>query len=340
MQQYQRHILFWASIYFLWTFMKSGRIAFQTYLIINLLNLAIYMSAYYGLKHIQLPYFYNRGKIVLFILSLLGVSIFFYTIWRTAGILWIDEWRGLKGRIRFMSFIDYMTQTVQFYSPAMALLAWESHHERKAEQERIHQLEKEKLTTELKFLKAQLNPHFLFNTLNNLYSFVVNGSPKAPDMILGLSGILDYVLYRSQQTSVPLSEEITAIENFINLEKIRYGERLQVDYQTAGNKSVQVSPLLLLSLVENAFKHGASGDIDQPKITVDIQEKNEAIICKVWNTKSSHQGELNDAYKEGIGLSNIKRQLNLVYPDKHELIIKNEANTFTILLTIQPNSHV
>jgi len=147
-----------------------------------------------------------------------------------------------------MSLIDYLTQTVQFYSPAMALLAWESHHERKAEQERIHQLEKEKLNTELKFLKAQLNPHFLFNTLNNLYSFVVTGSPKAPEMILGLSGILDYVLYRSQQASVPLAEEITAIENFINLEKIRYGDRLEINYQTAGNKSVPIKRALVYQI--------------------------------------------------------------------------------------------
>ncbi len=316
--------------------MKSSYVFFSVYLVINLLNLAIYMSAYYILKRLQLPYLYSRGRFVLFALSLLGLSILFYTIWRTAGVLWIDELRGLKGRFRFMSLIDYLTQTVQFYSPAMALFAWESHHERKAEQARIHQLEKEKLTTELKFLKAQLNPHFLFNTLNNLYSFVVTGSPKAPEMILGLSGILDYVLYKSQQSSVPLSEEITAIENFINLEKIRYGDRLEINYHTAGNKSVPVSPLLLLSLVENAFKHGASGDIDNPKITVDIQEKDASIICKVWNTKSSHQGELNDAYKEGIGLSNIKRQLNLVYPNNHELKIKDEATTFTISLIINP----
>lgn len=320
--------------------MKSTYIGFSVYLLINLLNLAIYMSAYYLLKQVQLPYLYNRGKIGLFILSLLGLSVLFYTVWRVAGVLWIDEMRGLKGRMYFMSPIDYMTQTVQFYSPAMALLAWESHYERKAEQERIHHLEKEKLTTELKFLKAQLNPHFLFNTLNNLYSFVVNGSPKAPDMILGLSGILDYVLYRSQQPSVPLSEELIAIENFINLEKIRYGDRLQVDYHIAGKQSVLVSPLLLLSLVENAFKHGASGDIDTPKITIEIQEKSEVITCNVWNTKSSHQGEINDAYKEGIGLSNIKRQLNLVYPNHHTLIIKDAVDSFTILLTIQPNSNV
>jgi len=225
---------------------------------------------------------------------------------------------------------------VQFYSPAVLLIAWEAHIDRKLEQERIQQLEKEKLSTELKFLKAQLNPHFLFNTLNNLYSYVVTGSPKAPDMVLRLSGILDYVLYKSQQASVTLKEELEAIENFLALEKIRYGERLEVTYVNGGDTSARVSPLLLLSIVENAFKHGASGDIESPKIKIDIQEKDKRISCSVWNTKSKHQGELNDEYKEGIGLSNIKRQLNLVYPDSHQLQIDDEVNSFQLFLNLNP----
>jgi len=301
------------------------------------------MIAYYALKHIQLPFLYNRNKVVLFGLSLLVSSIILYTIWRIAGIYWLDELRGFKGRIPFMGFADYLVQTVQFYSPAMALLAWELHEERQQELKRIHQLEKEKITlekekitTELKFLKAQLNPHFLFNTLNNLYSFVVSGSPKAPDMILRLSGILDYVLYKSQNKEVALKEEVTTIEHFLALEKIRYGDRLEVNFIKEGNMFAPISPLILLSVVENAFKHGASGDIDNPKINIDILAENEVIKCTVWNTKSKYQGELNDAYKEGIGLSNIKRQLNLIYPDQHELIIKDEADFFHIQLNINP----
>jgi len=218
----------------------------------------------------------------------------------------------------------------------MALLAWETHQERIKELEHIHQLEKEKMATELKYLKAQLNPHFLFNTLNNLYSYVVTGSPKAPDMILRLSGMLDYVLYKSQNKSVLLQEEIEAIQNFIGLEKNRYGDRLQVDFKIRGNLTAPVSPLLLLSLVENAFKHGASGDIETPKIEIEIKEENAGIHCLVWNTKSQHQGELNDAYKEGIGLSNIKRQLDLIYEDNHELIIVDEARTFSVNLLLKP----
>lgn len=337
MRTVTKHILFWLVIYFLWAFMKSsGGKNYLTYLQVNLVNVPLYMLAYYSLKHLQLPFFYNRNKIVLFGLSLLTSSIILYTIWRVAGIIWLDELRGLKGRIKFMFFADYLIQTVQFYSPAMALLAWELHQERQRELERIHQLEKEKITTELKFLKAQLNPHFLFNTLNNLYSFVVNGSPKAPDMILRLSGILDYVLYKSQNKEVYLKEEVETIEHFINLEQIRYGDRLAVNFTQAGNMSVSISPLLLLSLVENAFKHGASGDIDNPKINIEIVEKNSSIYCAVWNTKSKYQGELNDAYKKGIGLSNIRRQLNLIYPDLHELTISDEEDIFKITVTINP----
>ncbi len=322
--------------------MKSAGGRYYTiYLQVNLVNVPLYMAAYYTLKHIQLPYLYNRDKVVLFGVSLLISSIALYTIWRIAGIYWLDELRGLKGRIPLMGFVDYLIQTVQFYSPAMALLAWELHNERQQELERIHQLEKEKITlekekitTELKFLKAQLNPHFLFNTLNNLYSFVVNGSPKAPDMILRLSGILDYVLYKSQNKEVSLKEEVTTIEHFLALEKIRYGDRLEVNFIQQGNMLTPISPLILLSVVENAFKHGASGDIDRPKINIEIIEKNKGICCTVWNTKSRYQGELNDAYKEGIGLSNIKRQLNLIYPDQHELVIQDEADFFNVQLNI------
>jgi len=94
--------------------------------------------------------------------------------------------------------------------------------------------------------------------------------------------------------------------------------------------------LLLLSLVENAFKHGASGDIETPKIKIDIKAETDAIHCVFWNTKSQHQGELNDAYKEGIGLSNIKRQLDLIYQDNHELRIADEEKTFTVNLLLKP----
>jgi len=290
------------------------------------------------LKHVQIPLLFDRGKKVLFALSLLFLSILLYLFYRLNGILWIDELIGYSER-KFWLMGEYLLQTVQVYTPAMILLAWETYNDRLKELERMERLEKEKIANELKFLKAQINPHFLFNTLNNLYSNVINKSPKAPDMVMQLSGILDYVLYKSQQNTVPLSEEVQTIENFLGLEKIRYGKRLVVEYEKGQDLKLSVSPLILLSLVENAFKHGASGNIDDPKIKIDIRETHGEIRCEVWNTKSKYKGEINDAYKKGIGMKNIRRQLDLIYPNRHQLFIEDNTDYYRVLLTIQPDSN-
>jgi len=126
-------------------------------------------------------------------------------------------------------------------------------------QQLTQQLEKEKLEAELKFLKAQINPHFLFNTLNNLYALTLKKSNKAPEIVLKLSSLLDYMLYECNAPFVSLDKEIQLIKNYISLEKLRYGNRLKIDFTVEGNTSEkQIAPMLILPLVENCFKHGAS----------------------------------------------------------------------------------
>ena len=334
MTKWMRHTLFWLGIYVLWSYMKSGGTFWHVVLKINVLNVAIYMVAYYFLRYYQLPKLYNQEKYIRFWLSIFLMTVAFYVVWRAAGVLWYDALYEPTSKRPFFYLANYLTQSVQFYSPAIMLLAWEFYHTRQKEKLRIEQLEKEKLANELKFLKAQINPHFLFNALNNLYSFVLNQSPKAPDLIMQLSGMLDYVLYQSQKPTVALQQEVNCIENYIALEKIRYGDRLQVAYEVTGDLSVPIAPLILLSIVENAFKHGASGDIATPRIKIQIGVENRRILCLIWNSKSAFQGEINDAYKEGIGLSNIKRQLKLTYPNQHQLQIDNQPDAFQIKVSI------
>lgn len=329
-----KHILFWIGLYIVYTYMMSFYDDYEARMIVNLVNLPLFMLAYYSLKHIQIPYLYNQGKVLAFVISIIVSSFIIGALCRINGILWMDNYFGRTEDIPFITMGSYLLKTVRYYTPAMAILAWESHQERRKELERIQSLEKEKIATELKFLKAQINPHFLFNTLNNLYSHVLTQSPQAPEMIMQLSGILDYVLYKSQQKLVRLEEEINTIEHFLALEKIRYGERLAVHFKSNGDTHLPISPLILLSIVENAFKHGASGDIESPQIDIAISTIKDTIICRVWNTKRSIQGEKNDAYKKGIGLSNIKRQLNLVYPHQHQLVIEDKNTSFSIALTI------
>ncbi|MEM6319297.1 MAG: histidine kinase [Bacteroidota bacterium] len=332
-----QHGIFWVAIYILWSYMKTGGQFYRPVFTVNLLNVGIYMIAFYTLRHYQLPKLYNRGKQGLFVLSLPLVSIALFLLWRLAGrVVWSESVFFPNRETPLLDVHDYLINAVQFYSPAAILLAWEFYQERQEEKMRVERLEKEKLATELKFLKAQINPHFLFNTLNNLYSFVLNQSPKAPDLILQLSGMLDYILYQSQKTTVALRQEVDCIQNFIELEKIRYGDRLQVDFEVLGDLTTPVAPLILLSLVENAFKHGASGDIEAPRIEVKIVGQEGQIHCVIWNSKSQFAGELNDAYKKGIGLSNTQRQLKLTYPNEHDLQIENAATYFAVNLQLQP----
>jgi sensor histidine kinase YesM len=198
-------------------------------------------------------------------------------------------------------------------------------------QKRTLLLEKQKTETELKLLKTQLNPHFLFNTLNNIYSLSMTSSPATSASIAGLSDILDHILYRCNEKLVPLSSEITLLNNYINLEKIRYDERLQVNFNTAINQEIKIAPLILLSIVENAFKHGAGNDMGNPVIDINLTATASKFKFIVSNS-------CNEKYDEGkknkIGLHNLEQQLELIYPQHHQLKVDQNENRFIVTLII------
>ncbi|RSC96249.1 histidine kinase [Tenacibaculum singaporense] len=193
--------------------------------------------------------------------------------------------------------------------------------------------EKEKTEAELKTLKAQLNPHFLFNTLNNIYSLSLSNSPKTPASIGKLSEMLDYVLYRCNTKLVLLSNEIKLIENYIELEKLRYDSRLKVSLINKVEKDIKIPPLILLSLVENAFKHGAGEDSGSPEIKIELLSSENSFKFKISNTVSKDYV----LKKESIGLSNVRKQLDLIYQDQYSLTIESGENEFNVALNIYSN---
>jgi len=193
-------------------------------------------------------------------------------------------------------------------------------------------IQKEKTAAELKALKSQLNPHFLFNTLNNIYSLSLDNSPKTSESIGKLSEILDYILYRCDSKFVPLDNEIKLLENYIDLEKLRYDDRLQVTFQKQVESNVQIAPLVLLSLVENAFKHGAGEDGGSPIIYISLTAKQNLFTFVITNSLSE---TLTEKPKSAIGLENIKKQLDLLYPNTYQLKIEKQANLFTVTLILK-----
>jgi sensor histidine kinase YesM len=194
-------------------------------------------------------------------------------------------------------------------------------------------IEKQKVEIELKSLKNQLNPHFLFNTLNNIYSLSLLNSPKTSASIARLSEILDYILYQCNTPKVPLKNEIVLLENYIGLEKLRYDDRLLVFFSKSIEKEVEIAPLILLTLVENAFKHGAGEDMGKPTINIAISVTENEIDFVIENSYFSEQEHRKN--KKGIGLQNLQHQLELIYGDNQTLSFEKNANTFKVTLKIK-----
>jgi two-component system LytT family sensor kinase len=201
----------------------------------------------------------------------------------------------------------------------------------------LSSLEMEKLKIELNQLKSQVHPHFFFNTINNLYSLSVQNSPKTPVMINNLSEIMRYMLYDTGREKVPLRQEVDFIKSYISLENLRHTQTDIISFETQGNiDQVQIEPLLFLPLIENTFKHTVYQDISDKWVKLVLTVDEDELIFQTSNPQS-----LQDLGKEktrkGIGLVNVRKRLNLLYPNRHELIIYDDNDTFIVNITIQLN---
>ena len=198
-------------------------------------------------------------------------------------------------------------------------------------QKKEEALQREKLESELNFLKAQTNPHFLFNTLNNIYGLARRKDGHTATSIMKLSNIMRYILHECSSPTIPIQNEITIIQDYIELEKLRYDDRLKIHcIQDIDDMTQEIAPLILLPFIENAFKHGASETRFETSIEIDIVLKNKLLTFHIRNTVD---GEKN-MKSEGIGLKNVKRQLELIYEKNYGLKISPAQNNFSVALTI------
>jgi len=201
-------------------------------------------------------------------------------------------------------------------------------------QARNLELQKENIAGQLQLLKAQVHPHFLFNTLNNMYAHAQVGSASAPVLIAGLSDLLRYMLYEGNQPLVPFDKELKMIKDYFVLEQVRYGNKLDVSLELpADTKGLYIAPLLLLPFIENCFKHGTSHVLDQPWISLRITMEEDRMKMKLLNGKAD--GINSSATTGGIGIANVMRRLELLYPQKHQLNIKDEEDVFIVNLQLQ-----
>ena len=351
--RYVLHILFWMGIVVydvvIWG-LVDGK--YGEKLVSTLVELPVKISAAYFTLYVIIDKFLIKGKYVWFLLLLatsvtgLGILLrvigyyFLYPIYYPEGLS-IPLFFPPKILIAIFYTYSWVAIVSTFH-----LVRYYYRHQQEAQQllQATQQLEKEKLAAELQLLKSQINPHFLFNTLNTLYVLTLNNSENAPQMVHKLSELMSYMLHDSNQREVPLRKEIHYIRNYIDLEKLRYGDRLEVTFTNyAKLEDVTVAPLLMLPLIENCFKHGARNQLEGGWIHIDINIVDGVLILKVENNKPGPSKQEDSVSR--IGLKNLKKRLALLYPDQYTLQLFDETDTYMAVLkvsldrTIQNNKH-
>lgn len=324
------HVLFWIVWYFFYIVTYSSGVLERTQFIHNLWLLPVRMAWTYLLIYWMLPQFLLERKYLLFaFLAVLHAILFGLSVWIVLALV-----TGNKGH-DFLPFIRPLVLNYQIPATAAAIYMFKRWY---LIQQYTLNLEKEKIKAELEFLKSQIHPHFLFNTLNNLYALTLKKSDSAPGMVIRLSNLLEYALYSGKQTEVYLRDELKQLMGYIDIEKVRFGSRLSVTTEINDIRDdLHIAPLLLLPFVENSFKHGAGKDLNSSFIDLRARTEKNRLIFIVSNSYSCEPGKF-EKYTERIGLKNVRRRLELLYQNRHDLKIDQTADKFSVQLEIDLNS--
>jgi sensor histidine kinase YesM len=296
-----------------------------------------YIGFYYVNTYMLFPRLLEKNKILLYYVIIIAIMIFFgsmprlYQSWfgnfqRFSSSIPLHPSRNFHPAILSPGSISIFLLVFLFSTGIKVMQKWMN------SERRNKQIENEKLHAELAFLKSQINPHFLFNTLNNIYSLAESKSDLTPVAVMKLSNIMRYVLTEARQESVPLEKEMQFIHDYIELQRIRNTDKTSVGFTVVGDiTGKKISPLILLPFTENAFKYGVSTRELSP-INILVESDKNHIHFKIKNNK--HNKGKNNLVNTGIGINNTRRRLELLYPGKYELNIEDELLTYTINLNI------
>lgn len=339
-----KHILFWVVVFsFYITLKRIHYTSTETLLLTRFIYLLFQIATAYTIIYFLIPY-YNRSK--KWLLTLIFTLVFYsilnvlYLFWQ--GYFYPPEsnncyWRFNQsyGHLPFLEQVwswrkDFNGLFWVFTQPTFFLIPFLWYEKNL----KLSVANEQKKIAELTALKNQLNPHFLFNTLNNLYSLAIEKSDKTPEVIERLSDILDYILYRCKDKYVSLEKEVELIDNYLALEKVRYGKRVNIQFSKDIKPGTKIAPLILLTFIENAFKHGVKEELNQANISIQLTSDNQEIRFRINNTKPVSKIESNT---EPLGLKNVKKQLELLYPDNHHLDIVDTKKEYSLNLTL--NTH-
>jgi sensor histidine kinase YesM len=315
-------------------------------IVISVVDATFYMIPHifmaYTLMYFVIPRFIVHGKyfygaisvaLICAIAGFLSACIATYVLSHIREVLfpqWIKEFRTYTTNSIWLSLLAGLRGGITIGGMAAAIKLMKYWY---MKEQRNLELQKENSESQLQLLKAQIHPHFLFNTLNNIYSYTQGISPTASKLVMGLGDMLRYMLYECNQPLVPLEKELQMLDDYITLERIRYGNRLDVHVEVPKDAdSLVIAPLLLLPFVENCFKHGASHMIDQPWVNLYVSITDAEMQMKLLNGKPANYQA--PAHYHGIGIENVTKRLDLLYAGKYSLDIQEEEEVFIVNLRL------
>lgn len=332
-----RHALFWIAdgLFYLSVVSINGEIDPKEVSAILLRTIPLALTTYFVLYYL-IPLFskqHDNAKLILWIMAVLifiGVGMRIFNLYVVNPILDITP-RTDSGIFNVPILVRNIFSCMSVICMAVTIKLVKNKTEL---QQRNEQLEIEKKAAELNFLKAQMQPHFLFNTLNTLYSETIQESGKAQQVVLHLSYLLRFMLDECNKPFIPIRNEIQVIKNFVELEKLRHGARLHVDLKIDDvDQSTLVSPLIFLPFVENSFKHTLSINRGTIQIVIEIGMRNQKLTLFVKNNHVNGVPNIN-GHQSGKGTLNTKRQLDLLYGNAYSLVIDDRNDTYQVMLTI------
>ena len=333
------HFVFWIGVWFFYVYFFSYNSVNTNYVtsfssfLLPVTIITTYFVVYYLIPKYLLTKKYKRFVLYSLYTLVFTTYLILLAIFGSFVFLSNMEIQNMPPMSRNYVFVLILVTLVVFMVSFISLLSYnfKTLSENKELQNKILETQLQLKEQEINYLKNQIHPHFLFNTLNTIYGFALKQSKNTPDIILKLSNLLDYILYQVEKPKVNLKEEVTHIKEYIELEKIRFQDTLKVTFISKDiSEKVQIAPMLLIPFVENAFKHGGLTDgFIQVDVSIHLMDNQLQFMIK--NTVLTDEVK---AENGGIGLENIKKRLDLLYKNHHQLDIQTKENWYTVKLNI------
>jgi len=325
------HVLFWLSLYVILIVLDQSQ-DIQYVVVKELVNVSFFALMVYINLYFLFPQYLTKKNLLIHLAALAVTALLITPIKTTVFYITSSNYADVQSyflnnqpSIFLSTFFIGIASTIYNIMNDWLL----SQREKK-------ELQAQTLQSELKFLKSQINPHFLFNTLNSLYALTLKKSDQAPEIVLKLSEMMRYMLYECNVPMVPLQKEVNYLKNYLELEKLRQGKKMKIDLQVNGEaRNQRIAPLMFIPFVENCFKHGISNQITEGFVNIGLDIDIDTVTVNIQNSKAPTRPSNTGKKSGGIGLVNVRRRLNLLYPDKHSLTINEDPNTYRVILTLE-----